>query len=68
MFIANKVERKTNKFDWAPDNITTEKSILILIWVTIFLRFQPYYMLDIVPKSNPVQYQGKTNDSNLRTW
>ena len=32
-----------------------------LIWATIFFffRFQLYYMLEISPSCNPVQYQGK---------
>ena len=36
------------------------KIISTPIWATkIFLRFQLYYMLDIVPSCNLVQYQGK---------
>ena len=51
---------KTNTFEWMLDNIRIEKIISTPIWATnVFWRFQLYYMLDIVPNCNLVQYQDK---------
>ena len=51
---------KTNTFEWMLDNIRIEKIISTPIWaINVFWRFQLYYMLDIVPNCNLVQYQDK---------
>ena len=47
-------------------NIRIENIISAPIWaINFFLRFQLYYMLDIVPSCNIVQYQGKLIN---QTW
>ena len=57
--IKRHISRKT--FQRILMDIVTEKIISTPIWATkiFFLRFQLYYMLDIVPSCNLVQYQGK---------
>ena len=49
-------KEKTSKFEWMLRDIRIEKIISAPISA---MRFQLYYMLEIIPSSNLVQYQGK---------
>ena len=49
-------KEKTSKFEWMLRDIRIEKIISAPI---SDMRFQLYYILEIIPSSNLVQYQGK---------
>ena len=54
------IRLKTSKFVWMLENIRIKKIISAKFWPkNFFLRFQRYYLLDIVPSCNHGQYQGK---------
>ena len=56
LFLDSEFHQKANKFEWTLGDIRLEKIISTPIW-TIFLMFQLFSMLEIVPSCNLVQYK-----------
>ena len=56
LFLDSEFHQKANKFERTLGDIRLEKIISTPIW-TIFLIFQLYSMLEIVPSCNLVQYK-----------